>query len=257
MNRRNRMGYVLFENKSLSNNSSLALISFFAVLYTVFRLIPTFPMIGATGTFSASDVVSPLYGLLLGPYIGGASIILGTFLSIVFGRPPIFLGLDFLPALVGAVALGLLVRRRFHLVSLFYSIIILFFLVNPLTLISVNFPYGMVIPFNWLHFIAFIILISPLSRKALNWITADSSKYLPQGLLILCFIGTMMQHLTGAILFENIFGFLLAEIPADGWPAIWTTIFYLYPIERIMITVIATIIGSALFTTLGISRKTR
>jgi hypothetical protein len=48
----------------------------------------------------------------------------------------------------------------------------------------------------------------------------------------------------------------LAEIPADGWPAIWTTIFYLYPIERIMITVIATIIGSALFTTLGISRKT-
>jgi len=214
-------------------------------------------MIGATGTFSASDVVSPLYGLLLGPYIGGASIILGTFLSIVFGRPLIFLGLDFLPALVGAVALGLLVRQRFHQVTLFYAAIILIFLVNPLTLIFVELPYGMVIPFNWFHLLAFIILISPLSRKALDWITVTSPKYLPQGLLILCFIGTMMQHLTGALLFENVFGFLLGEIPADGWPSIWTTIFYLYPIERIMITVIATIVGSALFTALGISRNTQ
>lgn len=244
-------------HKYVSNNRSLALISFFAVLYTVLRLIPTFPMIGATGTFSASDVVSPLYGLLLGPYIGGASIILGTFLSAVFGRPLIFLGLDFLPALVGAVALGLLVRRKFNQVTIFYAIIIMIFLANPLTLIFVDLPYGIIVPFNWLHFLAFIILISPLSRKAIDWITSASPKYLPQGLIILCFIGTMMQHLTGGLLFENVFGFFIGSIQAESWPSVWTTIFYLYPIERIMITIIATIVGSALFTALGINSKSR
>lgn len=212
-------------------------------------------MIGATGTFSASDVMAPLYGLLLGPYIGGGSIILGTFLSIIFGRPPIFLGLDFLPAAFSAIALGLLVRRRFYEVTIFYLVLILLFLINPLSLLFVSTPYGMVIPFIWLHFVSFIILLSPLSYKALDWITVASPKYRPQGLFILCFIGTMIQHLTGSLLFESVFGFLLRTIQPDAWPAVWTTVFYLYPIERIIITIIATIIGSALITTLGTGNK--
>ena len=111
----------------MSSNRGLALLSIFAVLYTVLRLIPTFPMIGATGTFSASDVVSPIYGILLGPYIGGGSIILGTFLSIIFGRPAIFLGFDFLPALVSAVTLGLLVKQKFRLVTIIFALLILLF----------------------------------------------------------------------------------------------------------------------------------
>lgn len=239
----------------MSNNRNLALLSIFSVLYTVLRLIPTFPMIGATGTFSASDVISPLYGLLLGPYIGGGSIILGTFLSIVFGRPAIFLGLDFLPALVGAVALGLMMKQKFRHVKIIFILLIFLFLINPLTLLFVNLPYGIVAPFNWLHILALVILLSPLSRKALNWITNTDSKYLPQGLLIFCFIGTMMQHLTGALLFESVFGFILGNITPDAWPSVWTTVFYLYPVERIIITILSTIIGSALITTLGINSE--
>lgn len=237
----------------MSNNRGLALLSIFSVLYTILRIIPTFPMIGATGTFSASDVVAPLYGLLLGPYIGGGSIILGTFLSIVFGRPSIFFGLDFLPALVGAVTLGLMVKQKFNTVNLIFILLLFIFLINPLTLLFVNLPYGFVAPFNWLHILALSILISPLSKKALKWITNTEHKYLPQGLLIFCFIGTMMQHLTGAILFESIFGYILGNITPDAWPSVWTTIFYLYPIERIIIVILSTIIGSALITTLGIN----
>lgn len=239
----------------MSNNRGLALLSIFAVLYNVLRFIPTFPMIGATGTFSASDVVAPLYGLLLGPYIGGGSIILGTFLSIIFGRPAIFLGLDFLPSFVGAITLGLLAKQRFHIVTIIFALLFLLFLINPLTLLFVNLPYGLVIPFNWLHILAFALLLSPLSKKALNWITNSEPKYLPQGLLIFVFIGTMIQHLTGALLFEFVFGFLLGNISQDSWPSIWEPIFFLYPVERIIITILATIVGSALIRTLGISSE--
>jgi len=239
----------------VSSNRGLALLSVFAVLYTVLRLIPTFPMIGATGTFSVSDVVSPIYGLLLGPYIGGGSIILGTFLSIIFGRPTIFLGFDFLPALVSAVTLGLLVKQNFRLVTLIFALLILLFLINPLSLLFVTLPYNIVIPFIWVHILAFVLLLSPLSKKALVWITSSEPKYLPQGLLILFFIGTMMQHLTGSLLFESVFGYILGNISQDAWPSIWTTIFYLYPIERTIITIIATIIGSAVITTLGSSES--
>ena len=239
----------------MSSNRGLALLSIFAVLYTVLRLIPTFPMIGATGTFSASDVVSPIYGILLGPYIGGGSIILGTFLSIIFGRPAIFLGFDFLPALVSAVTLGLLVKQKFRLVTIIFALLILLFLINPLSLLFVTLPYGFVIPFNWLHILAFALLLSPLSKKALVWITNSEPKYLPQGLLILFFIGTMMQHLTGSLLFESVFGFLLNSIPQDAWPSVWNAAFYLYPVERIIITIIATIVGSTLITTLGSSES--
>lgn len=239
---------------SMSKTRRLALLSLFAVVYTVLRLIPTFPMIGVTGTFSASDVVAPLYGLILGPYVGGGSVILGTFLAIAFGRPIIFLGLDFLPATVGAVSLGLLMQRRFHHVTILYMILTVVFLVHPLTLLLVTLPTGMAVPYSWLHLVALAILVSPLSRKAVNWVTSPSRRYLAQGLAVLCFIGTMAQHLTGAIVFENILGTLLGTIKPAAWPGVWTTTFYLYPVERTVIAAIATLVGSALITTLRMSR---
>lgn len=229
----------------------LALLSLFAVLYTVLRLVPTFPMVGVQGsTFSASDTLAPLYGILLGPYIGGGSIILGTFIAIVFGKPVTFLGLDFLPAAVGAVSLGLLVQRRFYPVIAIFLVLLGLFLANPLTLRFVSLPNGLPVPFNWLHIVAIAVLISPLSRRAVNWITTPSSKRLALGLAILCFIGTMMQHLTGGLLFESVLGLLLNTIKTNAWPTVWTTVFYVYPFERLIITIVATLIGSALITTL-------
>ncbi len=236
-----------------SKNRRLALLSLFAVIYTVLRLVPTFPMVGVTATFAASDVIAPLYGLILGPYIGGGSIILGTFLAAVFGRPMVFLGLDFLPATVGAVSLGFLVRRRFHNITAVFIVLLALFLINPLTLPLVGLPNGVLVPFNWLHFVTFVILVSPLSRRAVDWVVSPSHRYLAQGLAVLCFIGTMMQHLTGGLLFESVFGLLLGAIALEAWPGVWTAVFYLYPLERIVITIIATLVGSALITTLRVA----
>ena len=74
--------------KNAPKTKIIALVSIFTALYAVLRIIPTVPMIGSSGNwFSVSDVIAPLYGIILGPYIGGLSIIIGTFLAMAMGRP--------------------------------------------------------------------------------------------------------------------------------------------------------------------------
>jgi len=230
----------------------LAFTATFAVLYMVFRMIPTFPMIGASGAaFSTSDMIAPLYGIVLGPYIGASSILLGTFIAIAFGRPPVFLGLDFLPAVTNALVVGFLVKRKWVLSAIFYTVPFLLFLAHPYTMLLVpisNPSLGITyyIPFAWVHFIAFIVLISPLSRRAANWVTGSSISRLLPGLAILSFIGTFAQHLTGNLLFETILGMYLGIIKPESFSMIWGAIFWVYPIERTAIVIVATIFGTAL-----------
>ena len=230
----------------------LAFTATFGVLYMVFRMIPTFPMLGASGAaFSTSDMIAPLYGIILGPYIGASSVVLGTFIAIAFGRPPTFLGLDFLPAVMNALVVGFLVKRKWILSAILYIIPFLLFLAHPYTMLLVpisNPSSGITyyVPFAWVHFIAFIVLISPLSRRATNWVTGSSIQRLLPGLAVISFIGTFAQHLTGNLLFETILGMYLGIIKPESFSMIWSAIFWVYPIERTAIVIVATIFGTGL-----------
>jgi len=229
----------------------LAFTATFAVLYMVFRMIPTFPMIGVSGAvFSASDMIAPLYGIILGPYIGASSIILGTFVAIAFGRPVIFLGLDFLPATTNALVVGFLVKRKWVLSAIFYIVPLLLFLTDPYTMLLVpiaNPSSGITyyVPFAWVHFIAMIALFSPLSRRATNWVTGSSISRLVPGLIVLSFIGTFAQHLTGNLLYETIGAMYLGKT-LESFSIWWRLVFWVYPIERTLIVIGATIFGTAL-----------
>jgi len=231
---------------------TLALTATFGVLYMVFRMIATFPMVGVSGAvFSASDMIAPLYGIILGPYIGASSIILGTFVAIAFGRPIVFLGLDFLPAAMNALVVGFLVKRKWVHSAIFYIVPFLLFLAHPYTLLLVpitNPSSGITYyaPFAWVHFIALIALISPLSRRAVNWVIGSSVSRLFPGLIVLSFIGTFAQHLTGNLLYETILGMYLGIVKPESFFMIWRAIFWVYPIERTVIVITATVFGTAL-----------
>jgi hypothetical protein len=317
-------------------------------------------MIGAQGaSFSVSDVIAPIYGILLGPYIGGATVIIGTFLGMAMGKPVIFLGLDFLPAFVNVVALGFLVKRKWWPVVGLYVVLLAGFLLNPLTTLFINIS-GVAIPFTWLHITALILLVSPLGYKAGKWVgdvpdekfAKDTAGYLvsivsgvigiligtflliiiyllpdlfaeplvgliigimstisgtivifaalkinstPQnhkkwGKIIIAFsligigtilgaiggvfalkymprslpnqeesmikaskfvvgffnmalIGTMMQHLMGNILFENILAQPIGYIERAAYPGIWAGIFFVYPVERFTLVILAVVVG--------------
>ncbi len=219
----------------------IASIAIFSALYTIMRLIPTIPMLGIAGAFSLSDILAPIYGVLLGPYVGGLSVFLGTFLAMAMGKPVTFMFLDFLPATINAIALGFLIKRKWGPVILLNAVLLLIFFLNPLTSLFIG-PF----PFAWVHILAFIILLSPLSRKAVDWIDTLNPGDVTKGLGIIAFIGTMMQHLTGNLLFEVILGQINGVISVDAYPGIWSGIFLVYPWERLALVVFAVIVGTPL-----------
>jgi uncharacterized membrane protein len=234
--------------KNVQKTKIIAIIAIFTALYSVLRIIPPVPMIGSSGaSFSLSDIVAPLYGLILGPYIGGLSVIIGSFIAF-FGKPPFFLGLDFLPATVAAVSVGLLIKRKWILVIALNFVLLVAFLLHPNTSVFVNVPLSDItipLPFAWLHIVALLALISPLGRKAVEWISTPTGTKAATALAILFFIGTMMQHLMGNLLYETII-LPVSGTPVEGYPDLWTSIFFVYPIERVALVVFGTIVGTPL-----------
>ena len=224
----------------------IASIAVFSALYGVMRLVPLGPMIGLSASFSVSDSLAPLYGIILGPLTGGISIIIGTFIAIALGKAPIFLGLDFLPALVNAVALGFLVKRKWKHAILLNLVLLIIFLLSPYSLLLTEIPIGtgtLTFPFAWLHVVALLVLISPLRSKALTWLETLKTVYLPWGLAIVAFIGTMMQHLTGNLVFELTWGAPIGGLTAEGFQGIWTVAFFAYPLERAVLILITVLVG--------------
>jgi hypothetical protein len=103
----------LSDFSKISNRTKIiAFLIVFSALYAALRPVPLGPMIGLSNSFSISDFLVPLYGIILGPYVGGLSVIIGTFLGMALGKAPYFLGLDFLPAFVNTVAIGFLMKRK-------------------------------------------------------------------------------------------------------------------------------------------------
>ena len=228
--------------KSKMTTRYIALIAIFSALYSILRLVPMGPMIGLSQSFSVSDSLAPLYGIILGPYAGGLSIIIGTFTAMAMGKPVMFLGLDFLPAFVNAVAVGFLIKRKWAPVVLLYVVLLSIFLLSPYSLLTVQIG-SVPIPFMWLHIVALLVLVSPLSFKAISNIKKFKIAYMALSVGILAFIGTMLQHLTGNLLFQLVFGQPIGGYNVAVFHGYWNLIFYAYPVERMVLVIITVIVG--------------
>jgi len=98
-----------------------------------------------------------------------------------------------------------------------------------------------------LHIVAFVVLISPLGRKAANWVLTLETPNIAKGLAVLAFVGTMMQHLMGNLLYEIIFGQVLQYYSqVEFATVIWPSVFFLYPVERLALIILAVVIGTPL-----------
>jgi hypothetical protein len=224
------------------NTKAIAAIAIFSALYAALRIIPTVPMIGTGATFHLSDILAPLFGILLGPYVGGLSIIIGTFAAIGLGTPAPFLGLDFLPAFVVAVSLGFLVKGKWLPVVILNALLLTMYAFDPFTSNFIVTPWG-TFPYLWMHIVAFIVLISPLGRKAGQWVQSSKTRLITAGFAILAFVGTMMQHLTGGLVYETVLGNIVGSVNKAGFANTWNFVFYIYPWERLALIVGAVLVG--------------
>ncbi|MGC8849540.1 MAG: hypothetical protein ACP5K1_04205 [Candidatus Bathyarchaeia archaeon] len=222
----------------------------FAAIYAILRTIPAFPILGVSGgAFTLADALPPLYGIILGPYKGSSAVITGTFISFILGRPILFLGLDFLPGTVNAVIAGTLYGRRRLIPAAVFTILLMLFLINPYTVnfvtvkfFDVKFPLF----FAWMHLIALLLMISPISYRIAEWI--DGKPHItrtPIGIFLISFVATMGQHLMGNLLYENVIG-VLQGTPPSAFKPVWYAVFWLYPIERLTLAALTTIISTPL-----------
>ena len=233
----------VIENMDIKSKQ-IAIVASFAVIYAIMRILPSFPVIGAPGaSFALADILVPIYAIIFGPYIAAATIFLGTFLGIVFGKPMIFLGWDFLPATMGALFIGMVIhgKKVFALGLFIIGIVIFNLLPYTETLIPINEQISL--PYNWLHIIAALVVITPLTSMSMNWIEENSKKTI-MGLFIIAMIGTMFQHIVGGIVFVVTLGIYLQSINPDAFTGIWKTIFFVYPIERLAIALISAIVAT-------------
>jgi hypothetical protein len=220
----------------------------FAVIYAILGLFPVTPYVGIKSFLSFREVISPLAGMLFGPVGGGFSMILGGFVDFALGKPVVFDYLDFVPDLASALLSGLVFTGRRKLAIAFPLILILWFSLDPLSIVLV-YVGGVGIPFLWLHVWSVVVLVGAFvleSKKILD-------RFSPVYVGATTFAATMAGHVAGGILFENIVGRVNDTLGPGSLVNAWYAIFFAYPAERILFTVLGTMVAVPVLR--GLSRE--
>jgi hypothetical protein len=226
--------------RASARTRQLTLAAVFAAVYFILRALPTFQMVGTSGYFTAGDFFLTTIALISGPWSGTLAVLVGTIAAYAV-RPPIFFGLDFLPAIANVSIAGFLLSGRWRAAIGVYVVILVAFLVSPYSLL---FGYDGV-PYVWLHLVAFAILLSPISWKIPVWIRR-LDVWGVIAIAILAFVGTLAQHLVGGILYEFTIGYVGGLSP-EHFMSLWRIIFWLYPTERIVIVTISTVVALGVY----------
>jgi len=223
----------------------LALVCCFAPLYTLFSFWPLAPIIGVVGkSITMAAVMAPLVGVLLGPYLGAATAGLGGIVGASLAQGGSFNPISFLPGTAAAFCAGLLYNRKEKACILLYAVFLLALVLYP----PIG-PIWLYPSFAWFQVAGLIILVSPLRSKAIDFAAnKQRSTRLILGISVICFIATMFAHVVGCLVFE-ITGWPLVFPQLDFWESTWRFLTFVYPVERIVITALATLIGVPLLKT--------
>ena len=233
-----------FDTKRITLTASLG------ALYIIPRTVPLDRLIGVSGSITFSGIITPVLGVFLAPSYGILAVFLGTMIAaFIPGSAGTlkFGGLDFLGGALNVALISFLVRGRRTEATLMYMATLGLFVINPNTEIFVGtylqnlpIPFQWLrlpsppVPYLWLHFVALAVLVSPLTRNLRNSFTFGARKDLAKAVFVVALVGTMIEHVTGGILFASIVG--------KGALSFWPLIFIVYPFERAIIALGAVLV---------------
>jgi uncharacterized membrane protein len=221
---------------------NIALVAIFAALYFVLSLIAPINIPTGVGnlTISFAALIASVIGLVLGPYLGTASALLGA--SIAWILPPsggsVF-GLPFLiaPAL-NALVTGLIFYKKWKLgFAVFGVLIIAFLLTPPIWPVTENWFVASAVLFDKI-FALFLIIPIALFAKKISFAKASLFYFL------LFFIGNQADNMWGSFIFATppvyygIFGYAASDV--QGFFLISP---FLYPAVRIIQAIIGMLIA--------------
>jgi len=215
----------------------VAAAAIFSVIYAILGLFPVSAYIGVSSFLTFREVVSPLSGMLFGPVVGGFSMVLGNFVDFALGKPVVYDFLDFVPDLASAVMAGLVFTGRRKLAIAFPVLLVAWYSVDPLSLALVNAGYP--IPFLWMHLVSVATLAAAFILEARGRLHRLSPAYVAATV----FASTMTGHVAGSIMFENVVVRINGAISPSNMAALWQAVFYAYPLERALFTLLGTLLS--------------
>jgi hypothetical protein len=221
----------------------------FAALYAVFCLFPMFQIIGLPSKFiTLAAITAPMIGMLLGPYLGTLSTIVGGAIGFSLGHfsPP-----SFAAGVVAAFSAGMIHSGRRSLSVFTYFSLLFFFGFYPFVGPVWLYPQLM-----WFQIIGFLILVSPLQSIAVEkaW-NSKSDVELAPAFFVTSLTSTLAGQIAGSLTFEILsWPIFVADI--NAWRVNWQLIAFLYPIERTIISLAATFIGVTLHKVLKSAKLT-
>ena len=210
----------------------------FAVVYAILGLFPVSAYIGVSSFLTFREILSPLAGMLFGPLTGGFSMIVGNFVDFAFGKPVVFDFLDFVPDMATAVMAGLVFTGRRKAALALPLILVFWYSVDPLSIESVQVG-SIPIPFYWMHLLSVLVLVTVFILETAGKLNRLNPVYV--GATV--FASTMTGHIAGSILYENVVARINDLFTADTIAGAWRAIFFAYPAERILFTILGTIIA--------------
>jgi len=219
----------------------LALIISFAALYAVLSLVSLFPIIGTVGAFiTLASFMAPLIGITLGPYLGTVAVSIGGFLGWSIIHTGAFSFISFLPGSTAAFASGLLYSGKRMYVLAVYLVLFLSLAFYPTIGPMWLCPY-----YVWFQLIGLIVLTSPSTPVAVAFLNKDNNvARLTAGIATISLLSTLIGQMTGNLMFELIYYPRIFPQIEFWLIKQWQPLTFLYPAERLVITALATIIGT-------------
>jgi hypothetical protein len=238
----------------------IALVAVFAALYYALSLIiiPQFPTTAGPITISLNALIASVFGLVLGPYLGGAAALLGSTVTwALTGMSP--MGLPFIIApMFNALVVGFVFYRKWKYAFIVFAAMVVGFLftpaVSPLngtsTIIGFNLPISNA-------YLALLVLFDKVIALLLILPLAFFGKKISMGygaafFFILAFIGNQADNMWGSFIFSfpavynGIFNMQLADVHLS-----FIASPFLYPAIRLIQAAIVTVIAVPLMRALS------
>jgi hypothetical protein len=224
--------------------------SLFAALYAVLGAIPVSRLVLGSGFLTASNIITPLSGMLFGPIVGGGAALIGDLIDVYAGQ--LSTGATALSviaadlAVVATAGLAFSSRSKFALVVPLGALVI--YTVDPISLLFVG-P----VPFAWLHIVSLVVLAAALVFEARGAI----DRLGPVFVASVTFAALMCGQLVGTIVGQTLLVSVYGVYTAGGWASLMSTyVFAAYPFERLFFSVAGSVVAIPVLRSIsGVRRK--
>jgi len=178
------------------SSRQIAITAIFAALYAVISRLPGIPIIGGTSKIEPIVILDPIVGILLGPWIGALTSLLGNFVAWIIPSTT-FYGLLNLPTgPIAAIVSGSLARNtkssNWKFAAIIYAVLMGLWYLTP--------PGQELLYYPFLHWTAFALVLI-FREKVHTFLNANANFKRVLGAIMCCFGGIMANSMTGNLIF--------------------------------------------------------